>query len=223
MAFMCRDVDALFVLTPRTASTALSAHLNDCFGGGWLPRKDIHDADGRVRVWRKHSTVVDLVDEGFLTEEDLRRVTCFTTVRNPFDSLVSIWVKKKNQYREKLSDPNFFGHKIPGFQDDMDYVQNHSFSEWAIKNHGGEGQSSLYRRYARRCDEILRFERLEEDFQALLAKLGVTAPPIPIVAPTSKKQDFRTYYTEEAAAAVARRYAWDFNAFGYEKDIAAYA
>lgn len=58
--------------------------------------------------------------------------------------------------------------------------------------------------------QVLRFETLEEDFNAALARIGLPAQRLPRVN-VSQHAPYQTYYTREAEAAVYRRYRWVFD------------
>src|SRR5690606_17344118 len=78
MALISREHGFLFILTPRTGSTAI-AHgaLIPQTGAEWLPRHDIRANSGRMLAPRKHTTIARLRDAGLLAEEDQRRLFVF--------------------------------------------------------------------------------------------------------------------------------------------------
>lgn len=220
----CLDAEKiLLVLNPRTASSALSSHLGKTFGGRWLPEQDLLDDRGNIQVQRKHSTVPELLAARLMSEDDLDRYRKIVAVRNPFDSLVSLWVKKRHAYAMEAADPDFFGHKIPGFMEDMAFIQQHTFSEWVVEKYAvalrPDARNSLHRKFVAGCDHILRFETLQEDFQALMKKLGLSAGDIPELNKTaSKGKDWRAYYSPEARDIIQRRFAHELARYGYTFD-----
>ena len=124
MAFIIDSDKLLFILNPRTASTAIASHLgNSREGGRWIPKEDIQHEDGTIKIQRKHSTIKDLLESGIISQEYLDSLITFSVVRNPFDSLVSLWTKKKFVYAELAKSDNFFGNKIPDFNSDMEFIQ----------------------------------------------------------------------------------------------------
>jgi hypothetical protein len=68
------------------------------------------------------------------------------------------------------------------------------------------------------ADEVMRFESLSDDFDAVMRRLGVENPPqlrhLNISRP-GEKADYRTFYDDRTRATVARRYAREIEAFGY--------
>jgi hypothetical protein len=128
-----------------------------------------------------------------------------TTIRNPFDILVSYWLE-----RGKRNDPP------------------KTFAEWIYRfAHEGwdrwgpimfDGRLSYH---MPGCDTILRYERLTEDWQELLRRFDITGPDT--LKPTGpicrdKKQPFQQYYDEEAVQAAYECFAEDFKATGYTFD-----
>lgn len=208
----------LFVLNPRTASTAISAHLGKHLACRWLPQEDILQDNGNILLQRKHSTVKELLDHGLLSQAHIQSIKKFTVVRNPFDSIVSFWVKKRFAYADLAKDKNFFGYKLPGFMEDMQYVQDHSFSEWLLEKftknlpEGG----SINKRYMHHCDQILRYENLWDDLDSLLKSCGVELPEVPLMNETKHKKPYREYYTPEARRAVERHFSFDIDVLKYQ-------
>ena len=70
-------------------------------------------------------------------------------------------------------------------------------------------------------DFIGRYERLEADFAAACARIGMPAPALPHARKaTDRKKDYRTYYTADTAELVARHFARDIELLGYGFDPA---
>ena len=70
MAVISKKHNLLFVLNPRTASTALGALLTQNYEGEYIPREDILDDQGMILLQRKHSTISELISNSFLSEEE---------------------------------------------------------------------------------------------------------------------------------------------------------
>ena len=70
------------------------------------------------------------------------------------------------------------------------------------------------------ADLIFRFERLNDDYTEFVRSLGVEDPPSLTGAKSkvrpSESRDYRQLYTDETREAVARIYAREIAAFGYE-------
>jgi hypothetical protein len=68
------------------------------------------------------------------------------------------------------------------------------------------------------ADEVMRFETLSADFDAVMARLDVEDPPKLAhlnVSRPGEKPDYRSYYDAPTRDAVAQRYAREIEAFGY--------
>lgn len=223
MAVLSERHRYLYIMAPRTGCTAVGDHLVKQFDGRYLPAQDVRDEAGDIVVQRKHSTVAKLVDHDLLTRRQVRRLFVFTGVRNPFDSLASLWVKKRTSYQPLLDDPDSFVNRLPGFADDMRWIGEHTFSEWVERQYGhidDNRRRHLYGPYLRGADFVMRFERLQQDFATAMHKVGIDDPaPIPLLNPTEgREDDYRVYYTPQARALIERVFAADLERFGYGFD-----
>lgn len=217
MAVWCEERGYLFLLAPRTASTATAKVLVEDGGGVWIPPDDI-EIDGEIVVQRKHTTAQQLVDHGLLSAGQLGRLFVFTTVRNPYDSLVSLWTKKRTSYQPLLDDPDSWVNRIPGFREDMIFVRDHSFSEWIEWDLGDCPPRSMYAEFADHADAVMRFERLSSDFPRVTRRIGLRRlRELPVWNPTEARgsADHRDYYTPNARRIVTRVYRPDLERFGY--------
>lgn len=179
------------------------------------------DDAGNV-VLGKHATFVDLLQHGAVDEETLRGYRTAMTVRNPFDSLYSAWFKKKYSYVPLLDDPSAFIHRLPGFVTEMEFVREHTFSEWVIENYralGDDGQKRhLYGRYLHYTDTVLRFEHLQQDLADFLEACELPdIGPVPVTNVTEgREKSYQEHYTDEARELIATVYCLDLERFGYE-------
>ena len=123
MAIICRSHRLLFIQAPRTGCTALEQLLVERFSGELLPTEHLFDAQGQIRMSRKHCSILQLLDEGLIPVDYRRQFTTVVTVRNPFDSLVSLYVKKRDKYRELLDDPTSWIHQVRGYVEDMEFCR----------------------------------------------------------------------------------------------------
>lgn len=225
MAIICRDHRLLFIQAPRTGCTAIEALLKERFGGEALPAEHILDADGFIRVQRKHCTVRQLAREGLVPPDYAARFTTFTAVRNPFDSLVSLYVKKRTKYQPLLQDPDAWVYKVRGYVEDMEFCRTHSFEEWIARRYSvgrirrllGQGRMSLYGRYTHGVPNVMRFERLQRDFEAVMRRAGISGDVhIPSINATVQRgQAYQGYYTPEARRIVEYTFAPDLRQYGY--------
>jgi hypothetical protein len=220
MAFYVESRALLFLLNPRTASSAISTHLKKHFGGRWIPEQDVTARSGKIVLQRKHSTRAELERAGLLP--DAPGLRCLTVVRNPFDSVVSLWAKQRGAYAARADDPAFFGNRLSGFATGMRLAQELPFSDWFLAKHpelepGAVPPPSGNARFSLGCDHILRFERLDEDFRALCAEIDMLyAAVAPVNATAGRARDYRHQYDARARERALRYFRWDMETFGYE-------
>ena len=225
MAIICRDLGLLFIQAPRTGCTAIEAVLIDRFGGEFLPADDIVRPDGFIRLQRKHCSIAQLLGDGLIPPDYATRFKTVTAVRNPYDSLVSLYVKKRSTYQPLLKDPDAWVHKVRGYVQDMEFCRTHSFEDWLANRHPvsaidrlfGRGRRSLYGRYTDGVSVVMRFERLQEDFLTVMRDLGVEGDVrIPSINTTPERRaSYQSYYTPRARRIVEYVFQPDLERYGY--------
>lgn len=191
---VCREHRLIFLSIPRTGSTAMERLLVERYGGERVDKK--HSGGGVMRKW--------LAEAG----EERASWVVVTTVRNPYDSLVSIWNKLLSNHRGKKEGP----------QAEAARRGEVSFGDW-VEQRPPEFAAGWIQRFTRHCDEVMRFERLAGDWAALCEKRGWPHHEIPLVNPTMKEagRGFEAYYTPEILAAVRPVFGEFCAAFGYEE------
>jgi hypothetical protein len=226
MAIVSQTHGLLFVMTPRTGCTAIGSLLADSLGGDYLPPENILDERGFFLVQRKHCTLAQLLAHGILTDAQRRSLFAFGAVRNPFDSLVSLYTKLSVVYQPGLKDPDSWVHKVKGYAQEMEFCRTHTFSEWIEQRYApslwnrlkGDGRKTLNARYVDGVDFVMRFERLQRDFDEVLRQAGVpqalTIPRINVTA--NRDKDYRRYYTPAARRFVEYALDRELVQFGYE-------
>lgn len=70
-----------------------------------------------------------------------------------------------------------------------------------------------------RCDRILRFESLAADWSRLCSDWGIGEITLPRVHDIGRKVPWWEYYDDEAANAIAQKYAKDFAMLGYDTQM----
>jgi Sulfotransferase family len=226
MAIVSQTHRLLFVMTPRTGCTAIGKLLMESLGGEYLPPENILDERSFFVVQRKHCTLAQLLAHGILTDAQRRSLFVFGAVRNPFDSLVSLYTKLAVGYQPSLQDPNSWVHKVKGYAEDMEYCRTHTFPEWIEHRYGptmwdrikGGGKKTLNARYVDGVDFVMRFERLQHDFEGALRQAGITQSlTIPSVNVTADRdRNYRRYYTPSARRIVEYVFDRELVQFGYE-------
>ncbi|MEQ8292246.1 MAG: sulfotransferase family 2 domain-containing protein [Roseovarius sp.] len=223
MALMSREYRFLYFQNPRTASTATAALLREIAGGEVIPEKNILNDDGTIRVPAKHTRLDQLVEHRLISAEVRRDYLKIVTVRNPFDSLVSLWAKMNHDYVKLLEDENSWVHRKPDYKEKLEASVGLSFPEWVQMMHGErfrKGQTTHANGlYMKGMDVMLRFERLQEQFAEVARRLqlpGDHVLPRQNVTQGREDKDYRSYYDDETRRIVAGVFAPEIKALGYE-------
>jgi len=225
MAIICRKYNLLFIMTPRTACTAIGELLCEHYGGEFLPAEDILDSRGFISVQKKHSTLSQLLAHNLLTAREAKSLLKVVAVRNPFDSLVSLYFKQRLKYQPLLADPTSWVHRSPGYTKSMRYAQRDSFNAWVfrvcyrkiVKRLLGL-RASMFADYTNGADQVIRFESMEEDLKKVFERAGIDwKAGIPSVNRTDERTDrnYRSFYSWPATFAAATAYSYDLKTYGY--------
>jgi Sulfotransferase family len=159
----------LFIELPRSACTAIGNELVNQYGG--------------ERILWKHARYDDFIRSTGHAPNDY---FVFSSIRNPFDEVVSFYYKLKFNHRGNFTNPECFvengGHVTPNQRREYDFVQQgRSFEEylgrfrklpyvnWSVLDH-------------KKLDFVIRYEALQRDFSTVLQMLGVEqVRPLPMV------------------------------------------
>jgi hypothetical protein len=212
-------------MTPRTACTAIGELLCERFFGEFIPPDDILDSRGLILVDKKHSTLSDLIKHKLLTREQANSLLKVAAVRNPFDSLVSLYFKQRSKYQPMLGDPTSWVSRLPGYAKNMRYARAHSFNRWVlrvsyrklIKRLLGL-RPSMFAEHTRGVDVVMRYESIEADLSEIFRKAGMGCKAdIPVVNRTYERAnwDYRSFYSRLAELAVTLAYSGDLEMYGY--------
>lgn len=201
---LSRENNYLFVEIPNTACTAISAELQENYGGG--------------TILKKHAKLPHA--ERLLGEELLNGLFKFCGVRNPLDVWVTRFMKLKTDHKQNFTTPARFVRN-------GGWVTDRKLEEFAFIR-DNEADFSAYverfpdsldldRRTVDVCQHVIRYENLQEDFAAAIAKIGLDlARPLPHINPTKDKADFRSYYNAEAQSVARERLGATMSKLGYE-------
>lgn len=221
MAIQSDEFGYLFVEVPRTGSKAIGQGvLIPRLGGEMVGVAETRESAGDV-----HAPQHELVERGLLSQEHLQRLFVFGTVRNPFDSMVSLYEKMRNKYAPLLDDQSSWVHKQPRYRESMIVAQDAEFSEWLIFHLTRRKLFALHiaavrpprmlPSYFRGMQRIMRFESLQTDFNEVLEHLGVEQIEIPRMNLTGRSVDYRDYYTSRSRRLAERVFAEYGERFGY--------
>jgi hypothetical protein len=229
MAVLVRDKSFLFIMVPHTGCTAVGKALLTSAGGEFLPAQPIKNASGKIVVPRKHNTLPQLLGYGVLAPQDRMRLLVAGTVRNPFDWLVSQYLRflpvKAGDESGLVKTATGHIQGDPRYQGAPEEFEAWLVSRYRRRRRGPFGRilptsSRKHVDWLEGVDAVLRFERLQETFDQVLARVGVEQHiHIPVLNETVSRhgRDFREWYTpagreiaEEAFAGYLKRYGYAF-------------
>lgn len=221
----------MFFANPQTASKAVAQALIKHLDGEHFPRKTRKAvAEGKVLERNYHGTYDDLVAAGLMSAPELDALFKFCAVRNPFDLLVSRYLKRQRSIIEDDKEVGMgWAKSRPGVLASMEAARDKSFADWLqhelgqVAARGRTVQAPF--KYLDHADVVMRFEALQEGFEQVLDRLGV-AERIE-VAPRNvtgerqaegSKQHYTTYYDAAGRKLVEQVYAPLLERFGYTFD-----
>jgi hypothetical protein len=213
-------------MTPRTACTAVGELLCEHYDGEFLPAEDILDSRGFISVQKKHTTLSELLEHKLLTAGEAKSLLKVAAVRNPFDSLVSLYFKQRLKYQPLLADSSSWVNRSPRYAENMRYAQTHSFNEWVVKVSYRKAikrllglRASMFADHTLGMDGIIRYESIEKNFKEIFGKARIPwKADIPNVNRTEERtdRDYRACYSRLAAFVVGFAYSYDLKMYGYQ-------
>jgi len=162
--------------TPRCASTATHRALRTLPG---------------IKEFHQHMDLKEMIR---YQHGPYRGELAFATVRNPYDVLVTWFIRMHSSIRAMSF---------------LDFVTSY-------QNKDLERDGRLFFTCVDGV-EVMRYETLQVDFDAMLAKIGLEPIQLERHNPTEIKKPWRTYYDEEILAAVNERFGHEFDRYGYER------
>lgn len=174
-----------FFAVPRTASTAISEVLKEKYGG--------------LRILKRHNSYQEFIDQA---EDHEKGYFKFASVRNPMDSVVSAYFKKKADHNGRFSRGTYHDGRPIGKQSMEEYTfittENASFQDYFIKFYTEPYERKRHEHTIEQMDAIIRFEYLNEDFKKVMKQLNLPFYPIPVINSTSNRsRDFLQFYSPE--------------------------
>lgn len=218
----------IFFANPQTASKAIAKTLREKLGGRSLPDREL-TRNGRVVARLHHTTYQQLLEAGLLTRDQLESLYKVTCVRNPYDQLVSKFIKHCDR---SANDPS----KYPWLQDHVGPVPENSFPQWLqwlgkrFEEIDKLAKGPL--EFLDHADQVIRFEALQEGFDEFMRHIGVTEP-LSVTeynitkaraddkaasepqAPKKKKKNYTEYYDDACVAFVQKLYEPILTRFDY--------
>lgn len=153
-----------------------------------------------------------------LDPDRFQRYFKFTFVRNPWDRAVSAYTYLARGGSAASEEDRHWSAFVNEYDSFDDFIQCWLCSDNAMRNALFTPQAIFLKDVFGRIDMdfIGRFERLQEDFDAVAERLGVDAR-LPHLN-QSRSNDYQSFYSDASRELVARVYAEDIDAFGYSFD-----
>ena len=229
MAVYSRKHNYLFLASPQTGSKAINKTLLEQLDGEQVPKSDVRK-NGKVVANKHHTTIKMLVNSELLTRDDINAAFKFVGVRNPFDLLVSRYMKLKGRFAAEGEKANW-AKKNQALTERVQMANNLDFPQWLKEVHAeflsGERTFKGPMLFLDGVDHVIRFEQLQEGFDEAMKKIGI--PHKVEVAQYNvttervaggKKKDYREFYDADSVALVEKLYAPVIERFGYRFDPA---
>lgn len=230
MAIISSCYKLLFLRNPRTGSASTGKAIINFLNGRYLLSEDIIDKEsGHFKVNREHTFLDELIKYKVINEIQIKKLFVFSSVRNPFDSLVSLYLNKAQKNQHLVSDPSSWIYRIPNYVEDMRFCRNHSFDEWIFLRYGGgrlkwpikkylRWQRSLSGNYSKNANFIIRYENLQDDFDQAIRMAGIEKRVvIPEALPSIKeKRPYEEYYTKRSRKIVETIFKDELSLYGYK-------
>jgi hypothetical protein len=192
--------NSIFIRIPKTAGHTIKHFLQDNSQLKIKPifNKGFESYSGRKCKDETHS---DDWDSSFK----------FTFVRNPFDRAVSSW--KFGGWKPRYAWKCSFAEFVKRIQSwDLENPKTWNERSWhccSQYTHLVNDNGNIL------VDFIGRFENLQEDFNIVCDKIGISKQKLPHKNKTKHKH-YTEYYDDETREIVAEKYAKDIEYFGYE-------
>lgn len=224
---ICREFNCLFVHIPKTAGQSVEQFFMDRLHLDWDRDREtllLQSNGDRSRGTEKlaHLSASEYVECGYVSREEYSRYFKFSFVRNPWSRILSEY--RYRNYFSHRSFRDFVLNKLP--QPGWDDKYRHVMPQYDML-HDRHGNLLV--------DFVGRFESLQQDFDAVCEKLGITGSGLPHRNRSDKKsrglkrrlrnmlfmngenklQSMADFYDEETREAVAEYYRNDIETFGY--------
>jgi hypothetical protein len=193
----------LFIHIPKTGGNSVQNVLRAYSEDDIVRLNPLQDGLERFEVrnarypYHKHSSLAEyqsLLDPSLFA--DLYKFCC---VRNPWDRLISFYFSPHRRVTEWSRD---------------EFARLVADTPPMIAHLGDAGGDEAPTRTSPAVNYVMRFERLQEDFDEVCRRLGIARGPLPH-RNRSRRGHYSEYYDSELRDLVAEHHAPDIECFGY--------
>lgn len=224
MAVYSSTLGYLFLASPQTGSKAIKKTLIEQLQGQQIPEVGKHK-NGKQVLKKHHTTLKMLATAKLLSPSQIDQAFKFTGVRNPFDLLASRYLKHRGRHTNQ-DDDGEWARRNPALAERAKQAHVLEFPQWVQAVHAEALASGRAFKgpqlYLDGADYVIRFERLQEGFDEMLRRIGVTGEypvaPVNVTAERvagGQKKDYRELYDDTSIALVQKLYAPVLERFGY--------
>lgn len=196
----------LFIGLPFSASSAITQDLHAKYSGQPYLRKH--------SLFHEFNNVATKEEKGYFK---------FAVLRNPMDITVTSYEKMKANAKGNFTNPDLFkengGHITKAQRIKFNFITNNraTFQQYFLKfyNHPYDNYSSLT---LDKCDFIIKYENLDQDYTLALRKIGIKHPSkLKVVNKTAgKKGKLELYYTQDIRKRAISVFGPFMLKYGYE-------
>lgn len=178
----------IYVESPMTGSTAIANELLLNYEG--------------ESILRKHALLHELKNVNSLYQN----YYIFTNIRNPLDKIVSVYLKTKNDHNHKFTRNEYYGPLGLLF-----FLRMHLRHQRTVRQASFYGFLKSFpvydeqsRLYVKRCNKLIRFESLTDDFATVIRDLGLElVRHVPKRNETAGKVGYESFYKSTRVRKVA--------------------
>jgi hypothetical protein len=163
--------------------------------------------------------VDQLINASLIDAALLDQVPVIVGVRNPFDSLMSLYHKIVTRYsREVKRNPNHFFHRNQYALKEIGVAVEDGVSRWVryrYWNRRKKPPTHFGAKWVEDGDVFIRFENLENDLNWALKQLGRPRSEIPKINVTGRPRGWQEHFDTQTKELIEEVFAPTFERFGY--------
>lgn len=173
---------------------------------------------GSEEVYQMHLGYEDFLK---IASEEEKGYYKFASIRNPLDSVVSAYFKKRADHNGRFSRGTFKKGKpiAPAALAEYDFIVNQGadFPTYFKEFFKDPYHRPKHEATVRNMNALIRFENLQADFNEIMDQLALPQLEIPIFNKTAERRpDFLTYYTPEIKDQAIRCFSPIMADWGYD-------
>lgn len=205
----------LFIHVPKTGGNSIQNILRNYSEDDIVTRAKHQDGIERFEVRNskynitKHSTLSHY--KSVLDSKTYYSLFKFATIRNPWDMMISHYFSPHRAVTEW--DRGNFVALVDSAPTLRHFICERFFGERVLGKIGVKSNIK-HRKLGEDIDFLIRFERLNEDFQLVCEKLGISCPHLP-KRNSSTRSHYSTYYDEELKEIVRNKFSEEISIGNY--------